>query len=96
MAKLACEYSDKVILTSDNPRTENPMDILNDMLAGLDSSQKRKCEVIENRKDAIKKASEFAQKNDIVLVAGKGHETYQEINGVKYPFDDREILKSVI
>lgn len=96
MAKLACEYSDKVILTSDNPRTENPMDILNDMLVGLDSSQKRKCEVIENRKDAILKASEIAEKNDIILVAGKGHETYQEINGVKYPFDDREILKNAI
>ncbi len=96
MAKLACEYSDKVILTSDNPRSENPMDILDDMLKGLNSSQKRKCEVIENRKDAIIKACQNTQNNDIILIAGKGHETYQEIKGVKYPFDDREILKTAL
>ncbi len=88
MAAVAEYYSDILILTSDNPRTENPDDILNDMEAGL--SQNSDFLKITNRKQAIKTAIKLADKNDIVLIAGKGHENYQEINGVKHHFDDKE------
>jgi len=92
MAQVACDWSDKVILTSDNPRTENPQDILNDMEAGVSPSNKRKTLSILDRKEAIRTACHLARKGDIILVAGKGHEKYQEINGVRYHFDDKEIL----
>jgi UDP-N-acetylmuramoyl-L-alanyl-D-glutamate--2,6-diaminopimelate ligase len=93
MAEVACEHSDRAILTADNPRSEDPETILNEMEAGLTVAHKRKVLRIADRKEAIKTACSLAQPDDIVLVAGKGHETYQEIKGVKYPFDDREVLK---
>lgn len=93
MAQIAARMSEQVILTSDNPRTENPLDILADMEAGLDSEQKRRTLTIENREQAIKTACRLLGPNSIVLVAGKGHEKYQEIQGVKHPFDDLEILQ---
>jgi UDP-N-acetylmuramoyl-L-alanyl-D-glutamate--2,6-diaminopimelate ligase len=93
MAEVACEHSDKAILTSDNPRSENPEDILDEMEGGLGTVQKRKMLRITDRKEAIKTACALARPEDIILVAGKGHETYQEIKGIKYPFDDREVLK---
>jgi UDP-N-acetylmuramoyl-L-alanyl-D-glutamate--2,6-diaminopimelate ligase len=96
MAKIACELSDKVIVTSDNPRTEEPEDIILDILKGVDIIYKRKVLTIENRSEAIKTACSLAAKNDIIVVAGKGHEKYQEINGVKHPFDDKEILKEYL
>jgi UDP-N-acetylmuramoyl-L-alanyl-D-glutamate--2,6-diaminopimelate ligase len=92
MALAACEHSDKAILTSDNPRSEDPEEILNEMEAGLSATQKRKSLRITDRKEAIKVAVTLAQPGDIILVAGKGHETYQEIKGVKHHFDDREVL----
>ena len=92
MAQTACDLSDKVILTSDNPRTEDPAVIIADMESGLNTAAKRKYISIIDRKEAIKAAVEFAKPEDIVLVAGKGHEKYQEINGVKHPFDDKAIL----
>ena len=93
MAQAAAEHSDKAIFTSDNPRGEEPEDILNEMEAGLTGPQKRKVLRITDRREAIKTACALAQHEDIVLVAGKGHETYQEIKGIKHPFDDREVLK---
>ena len=93
MAKIACQYSDKVILTSDNPRHEDPDQILAQMYAGVGITDRRKTEVIPDRKAAIQKAVSLAQPSDIVLVAGKGHENYQEIQGVKYPFDDKTVLQ---
>lgn len=96
MAKLACELSDKVVLTSDNPRTEDPAQIIRDMQEGVSASNIRKTLVIEDRKEAIKTASALAEKDDIILVAGKGHEDYQEINGERFPFDDKEILKEML
>ncbi len=92
MAEVACEHSDRAILTSDNPRSEDPEVILNEMEAGLSAAQKRKALRITDRKEAIKTACALAQPEDIILVAGKGHETYQEIKGVKHPFDDRQVL----
>jgi UDP-N-acetylmuramoyl-L-alanyl-D-glutamate--2,6-diaminopimelate ligase len=92
MAQTACDLSDKVILTSDNPRTEDPAQIIADMEAGLNTAAKRKYISIIDRKEAIKAAVTFAKPEDIVLVAGKGHEKYQDINGVKHPFDDKAIL----
>lgn len=92
MAEVACEYSDKVILTSDNPRDEDPDVILNDMEAGVSSSNKRKTLRITDRKEAIKTACSLANEKDIILIAGKGHETYQELKGVKHHFDDKEVL----
>ena len=92
MAVAACEHSDKAILTADNPRSEDPEEILNEMEAGLNATQKRKSLRITDRKEAIKVAVTLAQAGDIILVAGKGHENYQEIKGVKHHFDDREIL----
>jgi UDP-N-acetylmuramoyl-L-alanyl-D-glutamate--2,6-diaminopimelate ligase len=96
MAKAVCEKSDLVILTSDNPRTENPDEIIRDMQKGIDPSQTRKVISITNRKEAIKTACHMARTGDIILVAGKGHEKYQEIRGMKHPFDDKEILKNFL
>ncbi len=96
MAKVAVNYSDKVILTSDNPRSENPEDILDDMEEGIEKDQSLKVLRISDRKSAIKTAISLASPTDVILVAGKGHETYQEINGVKYPFDDKQILQEFL
>lgn len=92
MAKAAGSLSDKLILTSDNPRSEEPENILNEMEVGLDNELKQRSISIVNRKEAIKTAVMFAKKNDVICLAGKGHEKYQEIKGVKYPFDDKQIL----
>lgn len=94
MAKIAAENSDTLILTSDNPRTEEPEEILKDMQSGLDIITEKKSFTIVNRHDAIKLACQLANKEDVILVAGKGHETYQEVNGVRHHFDDKEeVLK---
>ena len=95
MAEVACEYSDKVIFTSDNPRSEDPLEILNDMQAGVNAVTKKKVISIADRKEAIKTAVSLANTEDIVLIAGKGHEKYQEIKGVKYDFDDKKILNEM-
>lgn len=96
MASIACRYSDKVVLTSDNPRDEDPMEIIREMQTGIGPSDARKTLVIADREEAIKTACMMANEKDIVLVAGKGHETYQEIKGVKYPFDDREVVERML
>lgn len=96
MANIACQYSNKVILTSDNPRSEDPEEILNQMQAGVEATDFKKTLRISDRREAIKTACTLAQKGDIILIAGKGHEKYQEIKGVKHPFDDLEILKETI
>ncbi len=93
MARIACELSDRVILTSDNPRNEEPEAILGDMIAGVPLTQKKKVEVITDRREAIDLAVKLAGPEDIILIAGKGHETYQDILGVKSHFDDREELR---
>ncbi|TDO26963.1 UDP-N-acetylmuramoyl-L-alanyl-D-glutamate--2,6-diaminopimelate ligase [Sediminibacterium goheungense] len=95
MAQAACDLSDRVILTSDNPRTEEPEAILKDMEAGLSSSARRKYISIVDRKEAIRTAVSYAGPEDIILVAGKGHEKYQDIKGVKYPFDDKQVLQEM-
>lgn len=95
MARVAAEMSDRVILTSDNPRNEDPLDILNDMKAGLNNEQLRRTIIQPDRREAIKTACTIAQKGDIILIAGKGHETYQEIKGVKHHFSDFEEVESV-
>lgn len=95
MAWEAASLSDKVILTSDNPRSEEPSDIIKDMQAGVEAHQKSKVLAIENRKEAIRTACMLAQPGDIILVAGKGHEDYQEIKGVKYHFDDKEVINEI-
>ena len=95
MAQTAAKLSDKVISTSDNPRFEEPQDIINDMLAGLDNKQMKKVVSIVDRKEAIRTASMMAEKGDVILIAGKGHEDYQEIKGVKHHFDDREIVREI-
>ncbi|MEJ6736787.1 MAG: UDP-N-acetylmuramoyl-L-alanyl-D-glutamate--2,6-diaminopimelate ligase [Flavobacteriales bacterium] len=94
MAKIACELSDKIILTSDNPRSENPDEIIKEMRQGVDGVHFKKVLAISNREEAIRTACSLANDGDIILVAGKGHEKYQEINGEKLPFDDMEILDS--
>lgn len=94
MAKEAARNSDRVIITSDNPRFEDPQEIINDMLAGLDTEERKKTISIVDRKEAIRTACMLVEKGDVVLVAGKGHENYQEIKGVKHHFDDKEILIS--
>ena len=93
MAKIACNLSDRVILTSDNPRFEEPEAILDDMKKGIEPQFAKKVLVIVNRKEAIKTACALARAGDIILIAGKGHETYQEIKGVRYPFDDKLVLQ---
>jgi len=95
MAEVACEHSDKVIFTSDNPRTEDPVEIIKDMEAGLAPAYKRKYISIVDRKEAIKTAISLARPEDIILIAGKGHEKYQEINGVRNYFDDKEMVKEM-
>lgn len=95
MAIEAVKRSDKVILTSDNPRNEEPQAIIDDMLAGLDTTQKKKVLSISDRKEAIRTACMMAQKGDVILIAGKGHETYQEINGIKHHFDDHEVVREI-
>ena len=92
MARIACEMSDKVILTSDNPRTEDPGEIIKQMEAGVSLAEKRKVVSITDRKEAIKTAVSIAQPGDVILIAGKGHEKYQEVKGVRSPFDDKKIL----
>ncbi len=95
MAQEAVKQSDRVIITSDNPRFEEPQDIINDMLAGLDQKQMKKVVSIVDRKEAIRTACMMAQKDDVILIAGKGHEDYQEIKGVKHHFDDREVVREI-
>ena len=95
MAEAACEHSDKVILTSDNPRSEDPAQIIKDMEKGVSVVAKRKCISIIDRKEAIKTAISLAKAADIILVAGKGHEKYQEIMGVRNHFDDKEVVKEM-
>ena len=95
MAQEAVRQSDKVIITSDNPRFEDPQEIINEMLAGLNEQQMRKVISIVDRKEAIRTACMMGQKGDVVLVAGKGHENYQEIKGVKHHFDDKEVLHEI-
>ncbi len=96
MAEVACKLSDKVILTSDNPRTEDPAAILKEMEAGVPISLKKKTITIQDRKEAIRTACHLAKSGDIILLAGKGHEKYQEINGVKFPFDDKKIFSEIM
>jgi len=93
MASIALKYSDRVVLTSDNPRSEDPMAILEDMQQGIGDDQGHKTVSISDRREGIRTACMMAEKNDIILVAGKGHETYQEIQGVRHHFDDREIIR---
>jgi len=95
MAEAACEHSDRVIFTSDNPRSEDPLQIIKDMEEGLPVAAKRKYISIADRKEAIKTAISLAKPEDIVLIAGKGHEKYQEIKGVKYDFDDKKVVKEM-
>jgi UDP-N-acetylmuramoyl-L-alanyl-D-glutamate--2,6-diaminopimelate ligase len=92
MAQVACDWSDKVILTSDNPRTEDPQAIVQEMEVGVSPTNRRKTLTIVDRKEAIKTACHLAKPGDIILLAGKGHEKYQEINGVRHHFDDKEVL----
>ena len=95
MAQEAVKQSDRVIITSDNPRFEEPQDIINDMLAGLNAQQMKKVVSIADRREAIRTAVMMAEKGDVILIAGKGHEDYQEIKGVKHHFDDREEVRKI-
>ncbi|MCR5242669.1 MAG: UDP-N-acetylmuramoyl-L-alanyl-D-glutamate--2,6-diaminopimelate ligase [Prevotella sp.] len=95
MAQEAVKQSDKVIITSDNPRFEEPQDIINDMLAGLNAQQMKKVLSIADRREAIRTAVMLAKKGDVILIAGKGHEDYQEIKGVKHHFDDKEVVREI-
>jgi UDP-N-acetylmuramoyl-L-alanyl-D-glutamate--2,6-diaminopimelate ligase len=95
MARIAIEYSNKVVLTSDNPRSENPEQILLDMKKGVPKDQESRVVIVTDRKEGIKMANMLAKSGDILLIAGKGHETYQEVNGVRHHFDDREIIKEI-
>jgi UDP-N-acetylmuramoyl-L-alanyl-D-glutamate--2,6-diaminopimelate ligase len=94
MAAAACRLSDELILTSDNPRSEEPGAIIDEMLAGVPDGELERVRVVPSRREAIHTALTLAKKGDLVLVAGKGHENYQEIKGVKYPFDDREVIRN--
>lgn len=96
MASIACKLSDKVVLTSDNPRDEDPMEIIREMQSGILPGDVKKTLVMPDREEAIKTACIMAKEKDIVLIAGKGHESYQEIKGVKYPFDDREVANRML
>ncbi len=95
MAQEAANHSDKVIITSDNPRFEEPQDIINDMLADLSSEQMKKVISIVDRKEAIRTACMMAQPDDVILIAGKGHENYQDVKGVKHHFDDKEVVTEI-
>ena len=95
MAQVACEYSDKVILTSDNPRNEDPLQIIKDMEAGVSVVARKKCISIADRREAIKTAVSLSNDEDIILIAGKGHEKYQEIKGVRNDFDDKKVLREM-
>ncbi|MEF8845120.1 MAG: UDP-N-acetylmuramoyl-L-alanyl-D-glutamate--2,6-diaminopimelate ligase [Bacteroidales bacterium] len=95
MAKIALQYSSEVVLTSDNPRTEDPEKIIEDMWEGVEKDDEQRIVSITNRKEAIRTACMMADSDDIIFVAGKGHETYQEINGIRYHFDDREAIKEI-
>ena len=95
MAQEAVKQSDRVIITSDNPRFEEPQDIINDMLAGLDARQMKKVISIVDHREAIRTACMMAEKGDVILIAGKGHEDYQEIKGVKHHFDDKEVVREI-
>lgn len=95
MAEIACRYSNQIVLTSDNPRSEDAAEILKEMYAGVPITDRRKVLTISDRKEAIKTACTLAQKGDIILLAGKGHEKYQEISGVKHPFDDKAVLREM-
>ena len=95
MAQESVKRSDKVVITSDNPRFEEPQDIINDMLAGLNKEESRKVISIIDRKEAIRTACMLAQSNDVILIAGKGHENYQDVKGVKHHFDDKEIVREL-
>jgi len=96
MARIASELSDVLILTSDNPRSEDPESILDDMEVGVPIDRKKKMLRITNRAEAIKTASVMAQSGDILLIAGKGHEKYQDIKGIKHPFDDKQTVEQLI
>ena len=96
MAQIAKQGSDQLILTSDNPRDEEPADILKDMAAGLTEEELRSTLIIEDRESAIKTACTIAQSGDVILIAGKGHEDYQIIKGVKHHFDDHEIVRKCL
>ncbi len=96
MAAIACKYSDKVIFTSDNPRDEDPLEIIREMQKGVGPTDAKKTLVMVDREEAIKTACMIAKENDIILVAGKGHETYQEVKGVRKPFDDREVVTRML
>lgn len=96
MAQIATELSDKVVITSDNPRTEDPQAIIDEMEAGISAENFKKYVSILDRKQAIKTACQMAETNDIIVIAGKGHETYQEINGVRHDFDDMKIVKEIL
>ena len=96
MAAIAADMSDRVILTSDNPRSENPDEIIREMQTGVPAERYQRVLSITNRAEAIKVACTLAQPGDILLIAGKGHEKYQEINGVKHPFDDFETVKKTL
>lgn len=95
MAEAACRWSDRIILTSDNPRSEEPTAIIADMQAGVREEYRRNVLAIPDRREAIRTALLLASKGDIVLVAGKGHENYQEIKGVKHHFDDKEVVREI-
>ncbi len=96
MASIACRFSDKVVITSDNPRDEDPQEIIREMKTGIGPTEARKTVIMADREEAIKTAIMLAKEKDIILVAGKGHETYQEIKGVKYPFDDKEVVERML
>ena len=95
MGAIACRGADVVVVTSDNPRSEDPQEIIDEILPGIPDDQ-TELEVIPDRKTAIRRALEIAQPGDLVLLAGKGHETYQEIDGEKFHFDEREIVRKVL
>jgi UDP-N-acetylmuramoyl-L-alanyl-D-glutamate--2,6-diaminopimelate ligase len=95
MGEVSGRLADLTIITSDNPRFEEPQDIINDMLAGLNDEQRKNVISIVDRKEAIRTACALAQKGDVILVAGKGHEDYQDVKGVKHHFDDKEIIREI-
>lgn len=96
MASIACKLSDKVVLTSDNPRDEDPIEIIKEMQEGVMPTEVRKTLVMPDREEAIKTACMMARDKDIILIAGKGHEKYQEIKGTKHPFDDKEVVERML